>query len=174
MAIFIVILVSLALFLWIFWPAFLGAPYIPLPLSCVKRMLNLIDLQPNQTIVDLGAGDGRIVIMAALLSQAQCIGVEIDPIRQKIANLIISILGLKSRANVKWWDLYDYDISNADLITMYLLQNTIQRLKKKFSLQFKPGARVVSFRFIIPGWQPALIDENMGIFVYEFEENQDK
>ncbi|NIS79068.1 MAG: SAM-dependent methyltransferase [Anaerolineales bacterium] len=130
-------------------------------------MLTLADLQPGEKLVDLGAGDGRIVIVAARTFQAFAVGVEVDPLRCLLANTLIRLLGLHERARVYYGNMFEFDIAEADVVSMYLLQATNQRLKTRLVEQLKPGARIVSRTFSISDWTPLAIDEKRGIFLYE-------
>jgi SAM-dependent methyltransferase len=158
---------SLLLILWIYLPVLWGAPWSPVPLRVADRMLQLADLQPGQTMMDLGAGDGRLVIMAARKYKAKAIGVEIDPLRCLIANLWICILGLRGRAEVRMGDFRRFSTDGADVVTLFLLQGTNQGLKAGLEKSLRPGARIVSHTFSMSGWTPVALDDRYGIFVYE-------
>jgi SAM-dependent methyltransferase len=144
-----------------------GAPWAPTPLSTVDRMLALGGVGPGKTVVDLGAGDGRIVIRAARRFGACAIGVEIDPLRCALANAAIWVRGLRSRARVIYGNIFYQDLSQADVITLYLLQATNQQLKPHLESKLRPGTRVVSHCFSFEGWTPIAIDEGRQLFVYE-------
>jgi hypothetical protein len=144
-----------------------GAPWVPSSLSTVRKMLSMAELQPGQVLVDLGAGDGRIVMTAARQFKAQAIGVEIDPLRCAIANGLIFLTSSRRKARVICGNLSSYDCSDADVVTLYLLQRTNQKLKEQLSQQLKPGAKIVSHTFSMEGWAPIAIDDDKGIFVYE-------
>ena len=124
-------------------------------------------LQPGEKLVDLGAGDGRIVITAARHFRARAVGIEIDPLRCLTANLIIRLLGLQSSARVHYADLFNFDISDANVVALYLTRETNQRLKEHLEEQLPAGARVVSHAFPFPDWNPTIIDDTRLIFVYE-------
>lgn len=144
-----------------------GAPWAPTSIRTTRKMLEMANLKPGEKLVDLGAGDGRIVIVAARSFRARAVGVEIDPLRCLIANLLISVFRLQDSAHVYHGDMFKFDFSDADVVSMYLLQGTNQRLKPKLAAQLKPGARVVSHTFSFIGWSPAAIDDKRGIFLYE-------
>jgi predicted RNA methylase len=163
----IVVVVSLFVGIWVYLPTLWGAPWVPVPFSTAKKMLRMANVQPGQRVVDLGAGDGRIVLIAALSFQAQAVGVEIDPIRCLVANTLILLLGLRRRAHVHRGNMFDFDLANADVVTLFLLQGTNQRIKRQLVEQLRPGAKVVSHAFSISGWTPAAIDERRRIFMYE-------
>jgi len=154
---------------WIYLPLAWGAPWLPASLHTVRKMLHGADVQPGQKVVDLGAGDGRIVIAAALWFKAQAAGVEIDPVRCTIANTLIRLLGLRERAHVYRGDLFEFDLTDADVVTLYLWPSTNQRLRSRLLKQLRPGATVVSYRFQFYGWTPIDADhlKDRDIFLYE-------
>jgi hypothetical protein len=159
---------------WIYLPLLWGALWLPTPLRVVKKMLCAADVQPGQRVVDLGAGDGRIVIAAALWFQAQAVGVEIDPIRCLIANALIRLLGLHGRAHVYYCDIYEYDVGDADVVTLYLWPSTNQRLRPRLLKQLRTGARVVSYQYPFYGWTPLPSDgrTRKSILVYEIGKSE--
>lgn len=161
----------LALSLLTFFSAYLstlwGAPWVPVSFRAARKMLKMAEIQPGQKLVDLGAGDGRIVILAALVYKAKAIGVEIDPIRCFIANMLILLLGLSRRAHVYHGDMFKFNFSDADVVTMYLLQGTNQKIKPALQHKLKPGTKVISRTFSLSGWVPVKLDDQTGIFMYE-------
>lgn len=163
----VVIGISLFMAAWSYLPVIWGAPWVPSSLGTVKKMLEMAEVKPGQKVVDLGAGDGRIVIAAASLFGARAVGVEIDPLRCLIANMVIHLLGLQSRAHVYHANMVGFDLSDADVVTMYLLQGTNQKMKAWVSEQMRPGAKVVSHSFSMEGWIPAVLDDSRDIFLYE-------
>jgi hypothetical protein len=144
-----------------------GAPWVPTSIRTVKKMLTMADLKPGEKLVDLGAGDGRIVIVAARTYRAHAVGVEIDPLRCLFANTLIRLLSLREHAHVYYADMFDFDLADADVVSMYLLQDTNQRLKTRLAEQLQPGARVISRTFSISDWTPVAIDDERGLFLYE-------
>jgi precorrin-6B methylase 2 len=148
-------------------PTLWGAPWAPTSLDRVDRMLRLADVEPGQTVVDLGAGDGRIVIRAARRYGAHGIGVEIDPLRWLMATLAIRTLGLRGQARVVRGNMFSYDLGQADVVTLYLLQGTNQRLKPHLSEGLRRGARVVSHAFTLEGWTPVAVDRQQRLYLYE-------
>jgi ribosomal protein L11 methylase PrmA len=157
----------LVLILWVYLPVFWGAPWIPASYRLINRMLTLAEVKPGQTVVDLGAGDGRIVILAARKFKARARGIEIDPLRWMIANLWITLLGLRGKAEVRLGDMRKFSAAGADVVTLNLLQGTNQALKKTLGESLQPGAKIVSHTSSMSGWYPVTIDERYGIFVYE-------
>lgn len=144
-----------------------GAPWIPSSSGTVKKMLSMAEVKPGQQVVDLGAGDGRVVILAAKLFGAQAVGVEIDPLRCLMANALIRVRGLHRQAHVYHGNLFDFDLTQADVVVLYLWQSTNQKLKARIDEQLRPGAKVVSHSFSMSGWTPVALDDTKGIFMYE-------
>ena len=144
-----------------------GAPWAPTSMVKVDQMLRLACVQPGEEVVDLGAGDGRIVIRAASQFGARAIGVEIDPIRWLIANALIRLRGVADTARVVYGNMFEQDLMGADVVVLYLLQGTNQRLQSHLANQLRPGARIVSHTFSFDGWTPTVIDEDKRLFVYE-------
>jgi hypothetical protein len=161
------LIASLLLILWIYLPIFWGAPWIPVGFRTAERMLRMAEVQPGQTVVDLGAGDGRMVILAARKYKARGKGVEIDPLRVLAANLGIRTFGLQGKASVRWGNLHRFDFTGADVVTLFLMQGTNQTLKDRLEKTLQPGAKVVSHLFSMSGWTPVALDDRHGIFVYE-------
>jgi hypothetical protein len=162
-----VLIASLLLTLWIYLPVFWGAPWVPISLRVANKMLVMADVKPGQTVVDLGAGDGRLVVLAARKFKARAIGVEIDPLRWLVANFSILVLGLRGKAEVRWGNMHRFTVAGADVVTLYLLQGTNQVLKDNLEKSLHPGAKVVSHMFSMSGWTPIALDDRNGIFVYE-------
>jgi predicted RNA methylase len=157
------LILAVSFYLPIFW----GAPFIPASWGTARKMLALADVKPGQTVVDLGAGDGRLVILAARAFGAKAIGVEIDPTRWLIANIRIWQLRLRGKAAVRWGDLWKFDPTGADVVILYLTQGTNRRLQDRLLKTLSNGARVVTIAYSMSGWTPTILDDQNGIFVYE-------
>ena len=149
------------------------APYIPSPQIVVDKMLEAARVKPGEVVYDLGSGDGRIVITAAQKFQARAVGVELRADLCKGARAKIHELGLAGRVTLIQGDLLKVDLSPADVVTLYLLTSSNERLRPNLERDLKPGARVVSNDFQIRGWKPAdVVHINAGglmhtIYVYE-------
>src|ERR1035441_2355569 len=129
------------------------APYYPTPELVVQKMLEFGGLKPNETMWDLGSGDGRIVIMAAQVFHSNAFGVELDNDLARQSEERVRKLGLKN-AHIIHGDLLKQDYTSADLITVYLLPSTIDaKVRPVLEKQLKKGARVVSHDFNFAGWK---------------------
>jgi ubiquinone/menaquinone biosynthesis C-methylase UbiE len=137
-----------------FGPAENLAPYIPSPQSIVEKMLEAGHVRPGMTVYDLGSGDGRIVITAAQKFGAKAVGVELRADLCRIATERIKALGLEDRVRMVQGSALRVDLSPADVVTMYLLTSSNERMKPNLEKYLKPGARVVSNQFPIKGWKP--------------------
>jgi protein-L-isoaspartate O-methyltransferase len=130
------------------------APYYPTPETIVERMLQLGGLKAGEKMFDLGSGDGRIVIMAAQKFHADATGVEFvdDLYRQSMQK--IRSLGLEKTARIIHGDIFKQDYSSADLLTVYLLPVSNDKVRPLLEKQLKKGARIVSHDFPFRDWTP--------------------
>jgi tRNA G37 N-methylase Trm5 len=136
-------------------PAAPDVVYVPTPQSVVDVMLELAAVKPSDVVYDLGSGDGRIVITAAKKYGARGVGIEIDPALVKKAMENAAAGGVSDRVRFVTQDLFKADISEATVVTLYLLQSINERLRPKLVRELKPGARVVSHVFNMgPEWPP--------------------
>lgn len=130
--------------------------YLPTPQPAVERMLTLAEVKPGERVYDLGCGDGRIVITAARRYGARGIGVEIDPALVKRARANVRRHRLQGRVEIRQADIFQIDFSDADVVALYLLPELNVRLLPQLR-KLKPGARIVSFDFDMPGVTPAAV-----------------
>lgn len=159
--------------LWIGWNLTLDALWQPTDGFTVRRLLQLAGLKAGETLVDLGCGDGRFVIVAAKEFGAQAYGVEIDPFRVLIARLWIRLKGLSRVASVARGNMYTTDVSHADVVVLFLSATANFRLQKRLQQEMKQGARVVSYYHPMWGWRPDLVGESRDgypIYVYRIGE----
>jgi hypothetical protein len=131
-----------------------AGPYVPSPQSVVSDMLRYAEVGADDFLIDLGSGDGRIVLTAAKLFGARGFGVEIKENLVKRANEAAHKEGLADRVKFVKQDLFKTDISKATVITMYLLPDTVNLLKDKFLSELRPGTRIVSHDYPLTGWIP--------------------
>jgi hypothetical protein len=129
-------------------------PYVPTPEDVVAEMVRLAQLDSSDTLIDLGSGDGRIVIAAAQQYGARGIGIDIDPQRIRESNENAQKAGVTDRVQFIQGNLFEADLSQATAVTMYLLPRVNLDLRPKLLAELKPGTPVVSHAFDMGDWQP--------------------
>ena len=132
-------------------PNWLG-PFVPTPARVVNAALKLAKVGKNDLVYDLGSGDGRIILAAAQRFQASSVGIEWNRALCDETSAAIRELGLEDRVSVIQGDIFSQDVSQATVVTGYLLPKAWERLAPFLKRQLKKGARVVSLRDPIPGW----------------------
>lgn len=137
------------------------APVFPTPETVVDEMLTLAQVKPGEMVYDLGCGDGRIVIAAAQKFKARAVGIEIrrNVYERTAAN--VAALGLADQVKIVRGDALKYDLTPADVVTLYLMTSGNERLKPILLKDLKPTARVVSHDYEIKGWKPAALTKVM-------------
>jgi len=130
------------------------APYYPTPLTIVEKMLDLGELKAGEKMFDLGSGDGRIVIMAAQKYKADATGVEMEDDLYRQSMQKIRTLGLEKTARIIHGDIFKQDYSSADMITVYLLPVSNEKVRPLLEKQLKKGTRIVSHDFPFREWTP--------------------
>jgi len=129
-------------------------PYVPTPPVVVEEMLRLANVGPADFVIDLGSGDGRILIAAAEKFGARGIGVDLDPDRIEESVYGAQLAGVSDRVAFERQDLFKFDISRATVVTMYLLPSVNSKLRPRLLKELKPGTRIVSHDFDLGDWQP--------------------
>jgi ribosomal protein L11 methylase PrmA len=130
---------------------------VPTPQEVVDRMLRLADVRKDDVVYDLGCGDGRIPIAAAKLG-ARGVGVDIDPQRIAEANANAKKEGVSDRVTFLLQDAMTTDVSEASVVTLYLLSASNLKLRPILTKQLKPGSRIVSHAFSMGDWQADKVD----------------
>jgi SAM-dependent methyltransferase len=148
------------------WTQSRGAPWVPTSLGEVDKMLAMAEVGPNDVVYDLGCGDGRTIVLAARRYGARTVGIEIDPLRYLWCQVLITVLGLRGRVKIVYGDFFNKDLSEADVVTCYLLQRTNERLQGKLVQELHPSARVVSNDFTFPKLQLLRQDKEDDIYLY--------
>jgi ubiquinone/menaquinone biosynthesis C-methylase UbiE len=145
------------------------APFVQTPLEVAKKMLDLSQIKPGEVLYDLGCGDGRLIILAAKDVGAKSTGIELREDLVERARTEIKRLNLEDRVKVIQGNFFDVDISDANVITLYLTSSANERLRPKLEAELKPGVRVVSHDFKVPGWKPVgIYDELLGHTIYTY------
>jgi SAM-dependent methyltransferase len=134
------------------------APYVPSSPEVVDRMLTLAKVGPKDVVYDLGCGDGRIVIAAAKKYGARGVGVDIDAERIDEAMANARAAGVEKLVTFKLQDALKTDVSQATVVTLYLLTFGNLQLRPILQQQLKPGARIVAHNYGMGNWQPDAVD----------------
>ena len=128
--------------------------FVPTPNEVVDKMLEMAKVTAKDVVYDLGCGDGRIVITAAQKYGCRAVGIDIDPQRIKEANANAKAAKITDKVKFIEADLFESDISEATVVTLYLLTRLNEKLKPKLLKDLKPGTRVVSHAFDMGDWAP--------------------
>jgi SAM-dependent methyltransferase len=161
------VLLFLVIFLWILVPALYGLPPVPTKPERIQRALQLANLQRNDILYDLGAGDGRVLLIAARDFGAKAVGIEIGPIQCALIWLRVVTSGFRNQILVRWANFYKADLREADVVFVYATSKEVMKLAPHLEKQMKRGARVVSISADFPEWEPQEFDNRDLIFVYE-------
>jgi SAM-dependent methyltransferase len=137
-------------------PRGLDVPFVPTNQPAVEAMLRIANVGPNDFVIDLGSGDGRILIAAARARGARGFGVDLDPQRVKEAAENAKAAGVADRVRFYQRNLFDTKISEATVVTMYLLPRVNVEMRPRLLAELKPGTRVVSHDFDMGDWQADL------------------
>jgi hypothetical protein len=129
-------------------------PYVPTPPVVVEEMLRLAAVGPGDFVMDLGSGDGRILIAAAKKFGARGIGVDLDPERIEESVYAAQVVGVSDRVTFLQQDLFKFDISAATVVTMYLVPSVNMKLRPRLLKELRPGTRIVSHDFDLEDWRP--------------------
>ncbi|MCD9096088.1 class I SAM-dependent methyltransferase [Luteimonas fraxinea] len=141
--------------------------YVPTPEPVVDAMLNLAGVKAGDVLYDLGSGDGRIPIAAAQRFGVRGVGIDINPVRVREANANAETAGVTNLVTFKEADLFKEDISEASVVTLYLLQSLNVKLRPKLLAELKPGTRIVSHAFdMADQWEPEQTQEVDGTRIY--------
>ena len=129
-------------------------PFVPTTEEAVQAMLKLADVKKTDVVYDLGCGDGRIVIAAAKDFGARGVGIDINPVRIGEAKENAKKAGVENRVRFEENDLFQADIKEATVVTLFLLSNVNLRLRPRLLQELKPGTRIVSNTFDMGDWKP--------------------
>ena len=130
-------------------------PYIPTPEDIIPKMLTLASVMPNETVFDLGSGDGRMVIAAARDFRARVVGVEVRRRLVRECRKKVKAMGLSRQVKISCRNFKKVNLRTADVLATYLSSYTLNLMAPKFIKELKPGVRIVNFDYPIPGWTPA-------------------
>jgi 16S rRNA A1518/A1519 N6-dimethyltransferase RsmA/KsgA/DIM1 with predicted DNA glycosylase/AP lyase activity len=161
----ILFIILVVLIVTTFWSSRAGAPWLPTSMKMVHKMLIMAEVGPEDVVYDLGCGDGRIVITAAMKYKAKAVGIEIDPIRFLWCQFLITILGLRRRVRIIFGDFFSTNLSEATVVTCYLLQETNNKLERKFLNELNPGTKVVSNAFTFASFPERSQDSDAKLYL---------
>lgn len=169
----IVLAVFLVLFFfWLFPLFFRGIPWQPTDMRRVRKMLVMSGLRPGETVYDLGCGDGRILICAAREFGAKAVGIELNPWLFAIAWLRVLFLGLRPKVRVIFGNIFKVNLSQADVVTLFLFEHVNEALKEKLLRELRKGTRIVSYVWTFQGWTPKEVDRELRLFLYVLGESE--
>ena len=151
----------------ILWPFIVrGAAWTPTPQGVVHRMLELAKVTNDDTVVDLGSGDGRIIIAAAREYGAAAIGIEVDPFRILWSRWSIRRKGVQDRVKVIGGNFFSQNLSLATVVTVFQRIGTNNRLRAKLAFELASGTRVVSYQHLFEDWAPSKTTRDPDIYLY--------
>jgi SAM-dependent methyltransferase len=166
------IIIVLSVLLWFYVPVLYGLPYRPARVERIRKALKLANLQPDEILYDLGAGDGRVLLIAAREFKARVIGIEIGPLQCALAWLRVVAGGLGGRVQIRWANFLKADLRDADVVYVYATSKEVMKLASLLKKQMKPGSRLVSISADFPEWEPSTFDDHDLIFVYDMPPKQ--
>jgi len=145
---------AVALDILVLWFLLRGAPYVPTKREGVERVVRLARLRPGSKALDIGSGDGRLVIALARAG-AEAHGCEINPLLVWWSRRNIRAAGLEGRAFIHQADMWRFDFSGYDVVTLFGVTHIMKRLGAKLDKELRPGSQVVSVAFKFPDWEPS-------------------
>ncbi len=132
----------------------LDVPYVPTPQPVVEAMLKLAEVKKGDVVYDLGCGDGRIVVTAAKKYGVKGVGIDLDPERVRESKENVKKNKVEKLVTIKEGNVLDADVSEATVVTLYLLPSVNLKVKPNLKKQLRPGARIVSHAFDMGDWEP--------------------
>lgn len=156
-------LIFLVLLVAYYLGVFRGAPFLPTQKHALEKMIALAEIKPGEKLADLGSGDGRIVIAAAIAG-AEAHGYEINPLLVWWSRYNIKQAGLSARAFIHQKNFWRVDFSEYNIVMLFGITGIMKGLEKKLKTELKPGSRVVSNIFVFPNWEG---EKSGGVTVYK-------
>ncbi len=144
------ILPLLLIVISLYWTRMIGGPWVPSSMQMVHRMMEMAEAGPEDVVYDLGCGDGRMVLAAAMRYHTRAVGIEIDPLRYLWCQFLITILFQRKSIRIIFGNFFTKDLSEANVVMCYLMPDALAKLEKKFKKELRSGTRVVSNRFTFP------------------------
>ncbi len=160
----VIVLILLLATLFVIVLSFRNAPYYPTNDARLQAMLELLDIQPDDIAVDLGSGDGRIVIAMALAGAKESHGYEINPWLVLWTKWQIRRYKLHGKAFAHWKSLWNVDLRRFTVVALYILTHVMPELETKLKKDLPAGARVASNAFQFPTWSVAKEKESVRLY----------
>lgn len=142
-----------------------GAPFVPTPDSAARIMIKISQIKPGMKVYDLGSGDGRLLFLASEMG-AISTGFEINPFLVFYTYIRSLITGSRNTVRIRWCNFWNADLSDADVIFIYLVPWQMEKLEKKLKNGCKPGTIIVSNSFVFPSLDP--INQDIRNHIYTF------
>ena len=165
-AILLIIILLIAL-TWLLVPALYGLPPISTNPKRIRKALQLANLQPGETLYDLGCGHGQVLVIAAKEFGANAVGIDVGPIQCAISWVNAFRNGVSSKVKIEAGNFFKSDLSQADVIFAYLTSEYAERLEKKLKAELKTNAKVITVAFELPNWEVLEFDRELLIRVYK-------
>ena len=153
--------------LYVLVPAWYGLPPISTHPDRIRKALKLANLQPNETLYDLGCGHGQVLVIAAKEFGANAVGIDVGPVQCAITWINCLRSGVRPKVRVEAGNFFKSNLKEADVVFAYLTSEFGERLEKKLLHDLKPDARVVTVTFEFPYWKPYLFDREELVRVYK-------
>ncbi len=158
---------------WLLWwashfllPFFMGGgPYVPIPKHHIATVIELANIKPNDIVIDLGSGDGRLLIAAVHAGAHKAIGFEIHPGLVRLSRNNVKKEHLENRIHIHQKSFWHADVSNASVVTLYQISYTMKRLEQKLLDELPIGARVIAHGFKFPNWKVERTIENTRLYI---------
>ena len=161
------LLLFLLALLWILVPAFYGLPSKPTKPDRIRKALQMVGLKQGEVLYDLGAGDGRVLLIAAKEFGAKAVGVEVGPVQCLLIWLRIVSGGLREHVQIRLGNFYKTELKDADVVFLYATSQELPKLAPHLEKKMKAGSRLASISADFPEWEPTVFDEQSLIFGYE-------
>ena len=156
-------ILAIILFIFFYWPWLFGAPYEPTADKKLKKIMKLAKIKKGEKAVDLGSGDGRIVIALAK-EGAEAHGYEINPFLVLISRHKIRKAKLQDKAKIHWKSFWKVDLNQFDVIVMFQFKTIMKRLERKFQKEIRKKSRIVSYYWKLPSWKFIKRIENIYLY----------
>jgi len=165
--VFYIIFIVIIILAWSLWSEMIGAGFQPTSKKLVDKMLEMVEIGPNDVLYDLGSGDGRIVMKAVTKYGVTAVGIEADVLRVLWSRLFIFFHGIQNKTKIKWGNFFNEDINEATVVTLFLGDKTNQKLKEKLMKELNKGTPIISYIWTFDGWIPTKVNRNDEIYLYK-------